>query len=188
MSQFEVITITLSFVLGLSMSHLLWAVASAIRARKTLELHWLPFAWAAAIFFVHVQYWFAAFSIDLAIDQWTWSWYLQILFLGILLFGSGALILPSESQQRLGRLIDDFREHGRLGLLPLAAYFFLWIPTSYRIDGAVLAPGNFANLILSILVLVAFLVRRRSHQIVAILLFSAVLTWATVFVWAPDAL
>lgn len=29
MSQFEVITITLSFVLGLSMSHLLWAAAAA---------------------------------------------------------------------------------------------------------------------------------------------------------------
>ena len=113
MSQFEVITITLSFVLGLSMSHLLWAAAAAVRARRDLRLRWLPFLWAACIFFVHVQYWFAAFAINTVIDQWTWSWYLQMLALGVLLFASGALVLPSESQQRSGDLLDDFRERWR---------------------------------------------------------------------------
>lgn len=36
MSQFEVVTITLSFVLGLSMSHVLWAAAAAVRALATI--------------------------------------------------------------------------------------------------------------------------------------------------------
>ena len=109
MSQFEVITLTLSFVLGLSMSHLLWAAAAAVRARDSLRLHWLPFLWASCIFFVHIQYWFAAFTVDTIIDEWSWSWYLQMLALGVLLFASGALVLPSESQQRSGQLIDDFQ-------------------------------------------------------------------------------
>ena len=188
MSQFEIITITLSFILGLSMSHLLWSAASVIRYRRELKLHWLPFAWSAAIFFVHVQYWFAALAIDLTIEGWTWSWYLQILFLGVLLFGSGALILPSESQQRHGDLIDDYREHGRLSLIPLAAYFLLWIPTSYRIDQATIEAGNFANLLLGLLVIAAFFAKRSLIQSLTILLFSAVLVWASLFVWAQSAL
>ena len=44
----------------------------------------------------------------------------------------GALVLPSESQQRVGDLLSDFRAHGRLALIPLAAYQLLWIPTNYR--------------------------------------------------------
>ena len=184
MSQFDVITITLSFVLGLSMSHLLWSAASAVRARREFRLHWLPFAWAGCIFFVHVQYWFAAFSIDLGLEGWTWSWYLQVLLPGVLLFASGALVLPSESQQRVGDLVDDFRDHGRLGLLPLAAYYVLWIPTNFRMDGQLFHSGNLANVLLCSLVLVAFRAKSRSVQTGAILLFLAVLTWATFFVWA----
>jgi hypothetical protein len=188
MSQFELITLTYSFVLGLSMSHLLWAAASAVRARNELQLHWLPFAWAAGIFFVHVQYWFAAFAIDMVVQEWTWSWYLHLLGLGVLLFASGALVLPSASEQRVGSLIEDFREHGRLGLIPLAAYFFLWIPTSYRIDRATFDAGNIANLILTLLVLLAFRARKMSIQTLIMLFFALVLTWATVFVWAQDAM
>ena len=188
MSQFEIITITLSVVLGLSMSHLLWAAASAVRSRRNMRLHWLPFAWAAGIFFVHVQYWFAAFAIDLIIDGWTWSWYLQILFLGVLLFASGALILPSESLQRVGELIEDFRQHGRLALIPLAGYFILWIPMSYRIDGATFDAGNIANLILTLLVVGGIYAKRSLIQSVMVILFSAVLIWASVFVWAQSAL
>ena len=188
MSQFEVITLTLSFVLGLSMSHLLWAAAAAVRARHELRLHWLPFAWAACIFFVHLQYWFAAFAIDRVIETWTWSWYLQILGLGILLFASGALILPSESQQRSGDLLDDFDIHGRLGLIPLALYFGMWLPMSYRIDQATLDPGNIANLVLAVLVGVGFVAKGRFVRFGAPLAVGGIVVWASVFVWGGGTL
>ena len=170
------------------MSHLLWSAASVIRYRREIKLHWLPFAWAAGIFFVHIQYWFAALAIDLTIEGWTWSWYLQILLLGVLLFGSGALVLPSEAQQRHGDLIDDYRENGRLSLIPLAAYFLLWIPTSYRIDRATIEAGNLANLLLGLVVVAAYFAKRPLTQSLTILLFSAVLVWASLFVWAQSAL
>jgi hypothetical protein len=188
MSQFEVVTLTLSFVLGLSMSHLLWAAAAAVRARRDLRLHWLPFLWAACIFFVHVQYWFAVFAIDTIIDQWTWSWYLHMLALGVLLFASGALVLPSESQQRSGDLLDDFEEHGRLGLIPLAGYHFLWLPTAYRIDQATFEAGNYANLALTVLAVIGFTTKRVSIQWTSGVAFGLVVVWASVFVWTGGSL
>jgi hypothetical protein len=188
MSQFDVISITLSFVLGLSMSHLLWATAATVRARGNLQLHPLPFLWAACIFFVHVQYWFAAFAINTMIDLWTWSWYLQMLGLGILLFASGALVLPSESQQRSGNLIDDFQEHGRLGLIPLAAYHLLWLPTAYRLDHATFEAGNYANIALAALAIVGLTTRRVSIQWASGVAFALVVVWASVFVWTGGSL
>jgi len=188
MSQFEVITLTLSFVLGLSMSHLLWAAAAAVRARRELRLRWLPFLWAACIFFVHVQYWFAAFAIDAIIDQWTWSWYLQLLTLGVLLFASGALVLPSESQQRSGDLLDDFKENGRLGLIPLVGYHLLWLPTAYRIDQATFEAGSYANLALAALAFIGFTAKRTSVQWVSVVAFGLIVVWASVFVWTGGSL
>lgn len=188
MSKFEVVTLTLSFVLGLSMSHLLWAAAAALRARRHLRLNGLPFLWAACIFFVHVQYWFALFAIDKVVDQWTWSWYLQMLGLGVLLFASGALVLPSESQQRSGSLLDDFREHGRLGLIPLAGYHLFWIPTAYRMDQAMFEAGNYANIALAAVAVIGFTAKRASLQWVSAVAFGLIVVWASVFVWTGGSL
>lgn len=188
MSQFEVITITLSFVLGLSMSHLLWAAAAAVRARRDLRLHGLPFLWAACIFFVHVQYWFAAFAVNTMISEWTWWWYLQMLALGVLLFASGALVLPSESQQRAGDLLKDFQEHGRLGLIPLAGYHLLWLPTAYRLDQATFEAGNYANLALALFAILGLTSKRVSVQWASAAAFAVVIVWASVFVWTGGSL
>ncbi len=188
MSKFEVVTLTLSFVLGLSMSHLLWAAAAAFRARRHLRLHGLPFLWAACIFFVHVQYWFALFAIDRVVDHWTWSWYLQMLGLGILLFAGGALVLPSESQQRSGNLLDDFHEHGRYGLIPLAAYHLFWILTAYRMDQATFEAGNYPNLALAAFAFIGISSKRVSLQWVTAIAFGLIVVWASVFVWTGGAL
>lgn len=188
MTKFEIVTITLSFVLGLSMSHLLWAASALFRARRHVRLHPLPLLWAACIFFVHVQYWFAAFAIDKVIEQWTWSWYLQMLTLGILLFLSGALVLPSESKQYTGDLLEDFKDNGRLGLIPLAAYHLLWIPTAYRMDQATFEAGNYANLALTAFALIGLAAKRKSVQWISAFAFILVVTWASIFVWTGGSL
>ena len=53
MSEFELITITFSFVLGLGIAQVLGAASSAIRNRHERPLHWLPLGFAASIFFFH---------------------------------------------------------------------------------------------------------------------------------------
>ena len=188
MSQFEIVTITFSFVLGVSMSNLLSASAAVVRARREVQLHWLPLTWAACILFQHVVFWFSALSINLKIESWSWSWYLSVLLLAMLLFTSGALILPTEATQRAGDLMRDFREHGRLALLPNAVYQLLWIPVTFRLGATMLSVGTLANALLMGLALVAFRARSIRVQSITVLSFAAVLTWAAVFVWNSGAL
>ena len=188
MSQFEVITLALSFILGLSMSHLLWSTASTVRARDDLQLHWLPFAWALCIFFQHLSFFFGGLMIDLRIEEWSWSWYLHVVLLAVLLFGSGALVLPSESQQRVGSLLEDFNRHGRLALIPFAGYHLVWMIANLRLNGAVWDAGQLANILLLAVLVVGATAKRTSVQGSAAVLFLAVLTWANVFVWSQIAL
>ena len=117
MEIFELITITLSFIVGLGVAQVLASVVGVIRARKDRELHWLPLAWAASIFLAHVQFWFALYSRNEQVT-WTWGTFGPVLLLAVFLFLSGGLILPSEASQRSETLLEDFREHGRLSLIP----------------------------------------------------------------------
>ena len=59
MSEFEAIALTYSFVLGLGIAQILSAASAALRNRHQRRLHWLPLAFAASIFFFHIQYWSA---------------------------------------------------------------------------------------------------------------------------------
>lgn len=192
MDQFELVVVSLSIILGLSMGHMLWTTAAVVRHRERVVLDWLPFAWAACIFVQHAHFWFSALSVDLDIGTWTWTWYLQILMHAVLLFAAGALVLPSESQLS-GELRLDFQKHGRLALVPFAAYQLLWFATNYRADPSVreisdlLLPGNAANIILISLLAVGFRSKNRATQSIAVISFAVVLAWATTFAWAQNA-
>ncbi|MBT8488555.1 MAG: hypothetical protein HKO77_01065 [Gemmatimonadetes bacterium] len=188
MSAFEVITIVLSLILGLSAGHILWSVASVVRARERLRMHWLPFAWAAAIFFQHASFFLGSLMIDRRIAAWAWSWYAHVLLLAVLLFASGALVLPSESEERVGNLLDDFRKHGRLALIPFAAYHLAWIVMNARLNGIQFDDGQLANVLLLTVMGVGFWARSLRVQGLAALGFLALLTWANVFVWSQIVL
>ena len=129
MSDFELVTITFSFVLGLGIAQILGAASSAIRNRHQRSLHWLPFAFAASIFLFHIQYWFVLYDYDVElISRWTWATYAPFLGLAVILFLSGGLVLPSANTKPGNSLIEDFQENGRISLLFLAAYILAWVP------------------------------------------------------------
>lgn len=120
MSRFEIITITLSFIVGLGVAQLLSSVSAAVRDRLERPLHWMPFAWGVAILLFSVQYWFALFDLDVVLESdWTWLWYAQMLALAVTLFLAGGLILPTRTSLHRGSLLEDFVAHGRYSLLAL---------------------------------------------------------------------
>jgi len=58
-SQFEIVTLMLSLIVGLSMAQMLGASALVIRVRRRGRPHWIPLVWAAATFLLHIQFWVA---------------------------------------------------------------------------------------------------------------------------------
>jgi len=70
MKVFEFISVALSFVIGLGIAHLLTAIVALFRSRKQVQLHWMPFVWAAMVFLWMIQYWWGIFELSLIIKNW----------------------------------------------------------------------------------------------------------------------
>jgi len=193
MDQFEVISSTLSIVIGLSMAHLLWSSAVAFRSRGELKLHWIPFAWALCVFLQHANFLVSALAIDRSVEVWTYSLFLQVLLHAILLFAAGALLLPPESRPAAD-LLSDFEEHGRFALIPFAAYQALWLSTNFRADrdlswpADLAAPGNVVNFFVIGLIGVGFFSRRPRVQAATVSMLTAVLIFAMTFLWSQNAI
>jgi hypothetical protein len=157
MSEFEIITITLSFIVGLGVAQLLTSFSAAVRARLEHPLHWMPFAWGAPILVFSVQYWFALLGLDRMLVDWNWLWYSQMLGLAIALFLAGALLLPTRASTAKAGLRDDFVVHGRYSLLALSVYLLGWIAPNAKLDdGDVFTESNVLNSVMVILALIAF--------------------------------
>lgn len=180
MSQFEIIAITLSFIVGLGIAQLLTSFSEAVRSRLDHPLHWMPFAWGIPILLFSVQYWFGLFDLDSTIADWNWFWYLQMLAMAIALFMAAALILPPRETAGKGGLLEDFTTHGRYSLLALVVYLLGWIPAnSVMNNGNVLEIGNIANAAMAVPALIAYKSRSNKIWIVSTIVFYVV--FATTF-------
>lgn len=184
MAEFEIIALTLSLILGLSMAQMLSAVALAFRSRRECPLHWLPFAWAAAIFLLHIQYWFVIHDLDSIAPAWTWDWYGPVLLLAVLLFLSGAVILPTRDRELESGLLEDFDAHGRFALIPVSLYLLMWIPMNRRFDVPWVSEENIYDVLLGALAGIAFLSKASRVRAAASLVYLVVAAWAVFVVWS----
>lgn len=175
MSQFEIIAITLSFIVGLGIAQLLTSFSEAIRSRIDHPLHWMPFAWGIPILLLSVQYWFGLFDLDTILGDWNWFWYLQMLAMAMALFMAAALILPPREAATEGGLVKDFATHGRYSLLALVVYLLGWVPANTVMNnGNVLEPGNIANAAMAALALIAYKSRSNTIWIISTIVFYVV--------------
>ena len=127
MSNFEILTITFSFIVGLGVAQVLRSVASVVREKGQIRLHWIPFAVAAITLFFQIQFWFGLAVINSLMTQWSWSVYGLMLMLAFLIFVSGATIFPPLTTLGERSLIEDFETRGRISLIFLALYLVGWI-------------------------------------------------------------
>ena len=184
MSELDIVTLTLSLILGLSIAQMLGAVAAAIRGRRQHPVNWIPIAWATAIFLYHVQFWFAIFDIGALTTTWSWDWYAPVLLLAVLLFLSGSLILPSRDHEWAEGMQADFEHNGRLALIPAILYVLVWIPVNARMGGDWIHPANILNIVLIALTVVAFAQRTRRYRGIATVAYVLLVVFGMLFVWS----
>ena len=135
----------------------------------------MPFAWGIPILLFSVQYWFAIFDLDRAIEDWGWFWYLQMLAMAVALFLAAALILPPRVTVAKGGLIEDFTTHGRYSLLALFVYLVGWAPANAIMNnGNVLELGNLLNAAMAVPTLIAFKSKSNRIWIVSTVVFYAI--------------
>lgn len=118
MDAFSFLSVALSFVVGLSITYLFTNILEAFRSRHEMRLDWLPFVWAVFVFAHQFQFWWAIYEL-VSIRIWTVALFGVLLFLSMLLFVAGGLVLPRQGDTEQGKY---FTRDGRWGIGALAAY------------------------------------------------------------------
>ena len=185
MSGFEILTITFSFIVGLGVAQVLRSVAFVLREKDQVRLHWIPFVVAAIILFFQIQFWFGLAVVNSLQEQWTWLVYSLMLLLAILIFLSGATVLPPVTAIGERDLIDDFDTRGRISLLFLALYLMGWIAVGVLFWVPSLWHLALVNGSMSIALILAYLApnartRTGLHVIlIAMTVYGALTVWTT---------
>ena len=116
MTHFEFVTVALSLVLGLALALLLTSCLAVFRARREIRIDWLPLVWAAYIFVSQIQYWWATFGLS-GLESISGIVFGLMLFMAVLLFVAGGLVLPPDPERSAVDLSEYFEADGRWGVL-----------------------------------------------------------------------
>ena len=184
MTEFELLVIPLSVVLGVGVAGMLGGIIHAVRHRERAPLHWLPIAWGAFIFMYIITFFNVLWNINQSATAWTWPLYGMQLVMAVLLFLSAGLILSSDEIALQLGMLGNFEKHGRLALIPLGVLFAAAIPFNKWGGGPDwISADNLLNVVLVGLIVLVFGTRRHTWRAAGTLAFGAVsvLGWFIVF-------
>src|SRR5215472_17813415 len=93
MDSFSYLSVFISLILGLGVTHLLTGAATLIRSRREIRLWWPTPLWMATTFLIQVQTWWAIFRLR-SVENWSFSAFLIVLLQPVAIFMMAALIVP----------------------------------------------------------------------------------------------
>lgn len=121
MSQFEYLSVLVSIIIGLGLSHLLASAARLIQMRSRVRFHAPTLLWMALLFLLQVQIWWAAFG-DRGEEVWNFFDFLSFLLIPVLAYLLTYLLVPELEGEATADLEASYhRNRGWFfGLLALA--------------------------------------------------------------------
>lgn len=170
MHSFEWIQAALGIIVGLSMTRIAVSVANCVIARRRIQFDWIPFAWAACIFVMLLQFSWTLVELNAVVSTWRFGVFLSLLLFVFSLFLGAALVLPNDESQARLSLTKWFDDHGRwstafVAMYALLAYAFNWVFWKSN------PLSNPASAVIVILAIIAFFTRsRRTLSVVSILM------------------
>jgi hypothetical protein len=184
MTEFELLAIPLSLILGLGITNILSDVSDAVRDRERVPLHWLPFSWAFLIFLFQVQYFFVLWDMNEVGMIWTWPNFGPALFNCVILYLSAGLILPGRRNSDSANLLEDFEKHGRLALMTLAFMLLVAILLNFYYWTDLLTIANALNVVLIASICLVLFPKRFLWQVAGTLFFAITQFYGMVAVWS----
>jgi hypothetical protein len=99
LTPFEHISVLISIILGLGLTHLLTAVHRLVQARQRVRLYWLTLLWVALIFVSQVEWWWGSYALR---DQTVWNffYFVFVLLSPVSLYLAAAFALPEMEPDR----------------------------------------------------------------------------------------
>ena len=106
MDAFGYVSVIISVVIGLGLSHVLTGAAELFKARRRVRLYWVHLLWVALTFVGHIFLWWTMWNLRLVRD-WDFFTFLLLLLAPVLLYVAAAFLIPKvEPDARL-----DLREY-----------------------------------------------------------------------------
>ena len=93
MDAFSYLSVLLSIILGLAITHLLQGFGRIIQARERVVIYWPALAWAGLLVLVSIQTWWALFGLRTR-EGWSFFPFLVVVLQTINLYLTASLILP----------------------------------------------------------------------------------------------
>lgn len=125
MAPFEYLTVLVSIIVGLGLSHLLSSTARLIQRRHEARLYGPTLVWMAILFVLQIQIWWAAFEWQ---SSGTWTFFAFLLFLGLPIgaYLLSVLIVPDLDEAEAPNLRTSYFSNRRwfyalLSLLPIVS-------------------------------------------------------------------
>jgi hypothetical protein len=173
MSNFPIIATVLSMILGLSVTRLLLGSLTVFRIRRDAKVDWIPLVWAAILFTMQLDFWWAVNSLPSIKTTFTFPEFLLLVLLALSLFISAALLLPSRSEDEKDGLRIYFEQDGRFALLSISVYLiFGFIVNVVLFEASPWAPWGGLDLIMMLLPLIAFSFNSRRVYSVITLVYA----------------
>jgi hypothetical protein len=166
---FSYLSVLLSIIIGLGLTHVLTAAGRLIRHRDRVRFDWLSLLWAAVLLVVFVQVWWAMFGLR-AHEPWTFLSFFIVLLQTATTYLMAAVVLPEE----IGETGVDLRAYYDLHHRWFFGFFIVTLVVSVVKDivlsGELPAPLNLGfHFVLGSVCASALVIRsRRYHEIVGV--------------------
>lgn len=119
MSQLEYLIALISIIVGLGLTDLAQSLRELVRPGRRVQWHWLPLLWAANVFLIVVQLWWASFTV---LQEEIFS--RAVAFLPFLLFFVGLYLACAFSLPDLGWRTAPAPKSDDNAELDLEAFYF----------------------------------------------------------------
>jgi hypothetical protein len=148
MDAFGYVSVIISVVIGLGLSHLLTGAAELFKARRRVRFYWVHLLWVVLTFVGHIFLWWTMWNLRL-VRNWDFFSFLLLLLAPVLLYLAAAFLIPKVEPGSAVDLREYFYENhsaffginaaftalmglenwlltGRLSPAPVTAVFAVW--------------------------------------------------------------
>ena len=124
MGIYEYVAVLTSIIIGLSITHLLYGLATIVQHPKREPIYWVHLVWVVYMFFTVIWWWWWQIALS-SVTVWTLGLYLYITCFSVVLYFICALLFPSE----MGNY-DGYRGY----FLSRRRWFFGLLAIAYVVD------------------------------------------------------
>jgi hypothetical protein len=177
MTPFEYLSVLISIILGLGLTHLLSAVRELIQKRARVRFYWLALVWAALIFTTQVQWWWGIFELRVR-PAWNFFSFLFLLLAPVSMYLTAGIVLPDlEGDEKCDLKEYYYRNHGWIfGLTAIGN--LLDAGRAYMAVASAADPKVWTNLIgVALCISLAVIRSERYHVVITLLLTTIFLSF-----------